>query len=121
MEEVASNDERVAGDSQGAITVSVAAPSSLKGLTDEHVRTLPEQDEGKSGNGLVDMFRDSSLHMSSTQRPDDGVAQHTGVVRDRSSRTILMDDLALVKLFGVHLVIVVSTRVQFETSLASWA
>ena len=48
---------------------------------------------------------------SSTQRPNDGDSHQTSGVHS-------IDDLALVELFGDHLVIVVSTRVQFETSFA---
>jgi len=117
VKEVAIHDEQVSGDSQDAVTVSVAAPLLLEGLRVEPVRTLPEQDEGKVGNGFVDMFRASSpyiqVHSGQTM-----VIHITSVLLETEAFVHLMDDLALVKLLGVRLVLVVSTRLQLETRFA---
>ena len=96
-----------AGDSQGACCRTLVL-GRFECRVCANVARLG--DEGKSGNVLVDMLRDSSSAQSSTQRPDDGVSQPNGGVYS-------IDDLALVKLFGEQLVIVVSTRVPVRDQL----
>ena len=79
--------------------------------------STPPVDAGSSAETFVNMFRGSSpyinMHSGETM-----VLHITSVVLSQRDYFIqLMDDLALIKLLGVRLVLVVSTRSQVDTRL----